>query len=170
MRLFFDTEPKAAFDTYQTTDGDHGRIEIRRHRVSHEVAWLASDRRFPGEPRFPGLAAIGMVEAEVERNGATSLSRRYYLSSARLTAAQFARAVRAHWGVENRLHWVMDVVFHDDLMRLRTENGPANMATFRHAAINIIKQINDKASFKVRRKTIAWDDQYLFNAITNQSP
>lgn len=170
VRLFFDTEPKAAFDTHQTTDGDHGRIEIRRHRVSHEVAWLASDRRFPGEPRFPGLAAIGMVEAEVERNGATSLSRRYYLSSARLTAAQFARAVRAHWGVENRLHWVMDVVFHDDLMRLRTENGPANMATFRHAAINIIKQINDKASFKVRRKTIAWDDQYLFNAITNQSP
>ena len=168
VRLFFDAEPQSAFDTCQTTDGDHGRIEIRRHAISHDVAWLASDRRFPGEPRFPGLAAIGMVEAEVERNGATSRARRYYLCSARLTAAQFARAVRAHWGVENRLHWVMDVVFHDDLMRLRTENGPANMAAIRHAALNIIKQINDKASIKVRRKTIAWDDQYLFNAITNQ--
>nr|WP_180902573.1 MULTISPECIES: ISAs1 family transposase [unclassified Martelella] len=147
----------------------HGRIEIRRHFVSHDVGWLASDRRFPGEPRFPALAAIAMVEAEVERNGATSLSRRYYLTSARLTAAPFARAVRAHWGVENRLHWVMDVVFHDDLMRLRTENGPANMATIRHAPINIVKQINDKASCKVRRKTLGWDDQYLFNAITSQN-
>jgi predicted transposase YbfD/YdcC len=169
VRLFFDAEPKAAFDMHQTTDGDHGRIEIRRHFVSHHVTWLASDRRFPGEPRFPGLAAIGMVEAEVERNGTTSVSRRYYLSSAKLTAAQFAHAVRAHWGVENRLHWVMDVVFHDDLMRLRTANGPANMATIRHAALNVIKQINDKASIKVRRKTLAWDDQYLFNAITDQN-
>ncbi len=62
----------------------------------------------------------------------------------------------------------MDVVFHDDLMRLRTQNGPANMATIRHAAINIIKQINDKASLKVRRKTLGWDDQYLLNSITTQ--
>ena len=169
VRLFFDAEPKGAFDTHQTIDGDHGRIEIRRHFVSHDVAWLASDRRFPGEPRFPGLAAIGMVEAEVERNGMTAVSRRYYLSSTKLSAAQFARAVRAHWGVENRLHWVMDVVFHDDLMRLRTANGPANMATIRHAALNIIKQINDKASIKVRRKTLAWDDQYLFSAIIDQN-
>ena len=169
VRLFFQAEPAKNFDRHETTDGDHGRIEIRRHVVSHDVAWLASDRRFPGEPRFPDLAAIGMVEAEVERNGTISASRRYYLCSANLSAAQFAHAVRAHWGVENRLHWVMDVVFHDDLMRLRTENGPANMATIRHAAINIIKQINDKASFKVRRKTLGWDDDYLFNAITKQN-
>ncbi len=170
VRLFFEREPKGAFDAHQTTDGDHGRIEVRRHRVSHDVGWLASDRRFPGEPRFPGLAMIGMVEAEVERNGKTSLARRYYLCSAKLSAEHFASAVRAHWGVENRLHWVMDVVFHDDLMRLRTENGPANMATIRHAALNIIKQINDKASTKVRRKTLGWDDEYLFRAITLQTP
>jgi hypothetical protein len=67
--------------------------------------------------------------------------------------------------VENRLHWVMDVVFHDDLMRLRTENGPANMATIRHAALNIIKAIPDKASLKVKRKTAAWDDDYLKSAL-----
>lgn len=166
VRLFFDSQPPEAFDKHNATDGDHGRIEIRRHLVSHDVAWLASDRRFPGEPRFPGLAMIGRVEAEVERNGKTAIARRYYLCSARLSAKQFANAVRAHWGVENRLHWVMDVVFHDDLMRLRTQNGPANMATIRHASLNIIKQINDKASLKVRRKTLGWDDQYLFNAIT----
>ena len=169
VRLFFDTQPADAFDTHDITEGDHGRIETRRHRISHDVGWLTSDRRFPGEPRFPGLAAIGLVEAEVERNATISIARRYYLSSAKLSAAQFARAVRAHWGVENRLHWVMDVVFHDDLMRLRTENGPANMATMRHAALNIIKQINDKASTKVRRKTLGWDDEYLFGALRDQN-
>ena len=139
---------------------------MRRHRVCHDVAWLAADRRFPGEPRFPGLAMIGMVEAEVERAGKTSLARRSYLSSATLGATQFGRAVRAHWGIENRLHWVLDVVFHDDLMRLRTESGLANMATIRHAALNIIKAIPDKASLKVRRKTVGWDDAYLEKAIT----
>ena len=111
---------------------------------------------------------IGMVEAEVERAGKISRARRYYLSSAALGAAQFGRAVRAHWGIENRLHWVLDVVFHDDLMRLRTDSGPANMATIRHAALNIIKAIPDKASLKVRRKTAGWDDDYLEKAITQR--
>lgn len=150
-------------------DGDQGRIEVCRHRVSHDATWLSTDRRFPGEPRFPALAMVGMVEAEVERRGKTSIARRYYLSSAPLSAAQFARAVRAHWGIENRLHWVMDVVFHDDLMRLRTKHGPANMATIRHTALNLIRAIADKASLKVRRKTVAWDDDYLFHTPT-QTP
>jgi predicted transposase YbfD/YdcC len=109
---------------------------------------------------------IGMVEAEVERAGKTSRARRYYLGSAPLTARAFAAAVRAHWGVENRLHWVMDVVFHDDLMRLRSGHGPANMATVRHAALNIIQEIPDRASLKVRRKTLGWDDDYLLTALT----
>lgn len=169
VRGFFDDAPAGALATHETTDGDHGRIEVRRAFVSHDVAWLASDRRFPGEWRFPDLAMVGMVEAEVERDGRTSVSRRYYLSSARLSAQAFAAAVRAHWGIENRLHWVMDVVFHDDLMRLRTGGGPANMATIRHAALNIVKEIPYKASLKVRRKTIGWDDDYLLAALTQPS-
>lgn len=164
VRLFFATAP--ILSVYETTDGDHGRIEVRRHQVSYEVDWLTGDQRFPGEPRFEGLAMIAMVQAEVERNGKTTIARRYYLSSAKLSAEQFARAVRAHWGIENRLHWVLDVVFHDDLMRLRTENGPANMATIRHAALNIIGAIPEKASLNVKRKTAAWDENYLFNALT----
>jgi predicted transposase YbfD/YdcC len=94
-RSFADA-PAAALDRLETTDGDHGRIEIRRHAVSRDIGWLATDRRFPGEPRFPGLAAVAMVEAAVERAGTTSTARRYYLSSAQLDAATFARAVRAH--------------------------------------------------------------------------
>ena len=166
VRRYFDAAPAETLDRHETTDGDHGRIEVRRTFVSHDVGWLTSDRRFPGEWRFPDLAMIGMVEAEVERDGKTSLARRYYLSSAPLSASAFAAAVRAHWGIENRLHWVMDVVFHDDLMRLRTGSGPANMATIRHAALNIVKEIPDKASLKVRRKTLGWDDDYLLAALT----
>lgn len=164
-RFFAGTDAKG-LDRLETTDGDHGRIETRRHAVCHDIKWLTSDRRFPGEWRFDGLAMVAMVESEVERGGKVSIERRYYLSSATLSAKQFAAAVRAHWHVENRLHWVMDVVFHDDLMRLRTRNGPANMATVKHMSLNLIRQINDKASLKVRRKTIGWDDDYLFAAIT----
>jgi predicted transposase YbfD/YdcC len=167
---FFATAAPATLDAHQTIDGDHGRIEIRRHAVCHEVQWLISDRRFPGEWRFKDLAMIAMVEAEREHRGKTSVERRYYLSSATLSARQFATAVRAHWHVENRLHWVMDVVFHDDLVRLRTQNGPANMAAVRHISLNLIRSIDDKASLKVRRKTIAWDDEYLFAALTAPNP
>jgi predicted transposase YbfD/YdcC len=158
---YFAHTPASAFDRFETTDGDHGRIEVRRHAISREVSWLAADRRHPGEPRFPGLAVIAMVEAEVERDGETSTARRYYLSSAQLDAATFARAVRAHWGIENRLHWVLDVVFHDDLARLRTGHGPQNMATVRHMALNLIRQAHGKHSLKVRRKKAAWNPGYL---------
>lgn len=164
-RFFADADP-TSLDRHETIDGGHGRIEVRRHAVCHDIEWLTSDRRFPGEWRFEGLAMIAMVEAHTERGGKVSSERRSYLSSATLSAKQFAAAVRAHWHVENRLHWVMDVVFHDDLMRLRTRNGPANMAAVRHMSLNLIHQINDKASLKVRRKTIAWDDDYLFAALT----
>ena len=160
IKRYFETPPDS-LDRHATTDGDHGRIEVRRHVVSHDVAWLSTDRRFPGEPRFPGLAAIALVEAEVERGGKTTLSRRYYLSSARLDAPTFARAVRAHGGVENRLHWVMDVVFHDDLARLRTGHGPENMAIVKHMAMNLVRQATPTTSLKNRRKLAGWDPSYL---------
>ena len=102
-----------------------------------------------------------MVEAEVERAGATSRERRYYLSSLPLDARLFARAVRCHWHVENRLHWVLDVVFHEDLSRLRSGHGPRNMATVRHMALNLLRGARDKHSLKVRRKSAAWDTDYL---------
>ena len=160
IERFFEAPPDG-LDRHATTDSDHGRIEIRRHLVSHDVAWLSTDRRFPGEPRFPDLAAIAMVEAEVERGGKTTLARRFYLSSMPLDAPTFARAVRAHWGIENRLHWVMDVVFHDDLARLRTGYGPENMAIVKHMAMNLARQAPPTTSLKNRRKLAGWDLSYL---------
>ena len=157
----FDDPHTTGLLVFDTTDGDHGRIEQRRHAVSHDVAFLQTDRRFPGEPRFPGLKAIAMVETEVERGGKISRDRRVYLSSLALDAETFARAVREHWHIENRLHWVLDVVFHEDLSRLRSGHGPQNMATVRHTTLNLLRGANDKHSLKVRRKSAAWDDTYL---------
>ena len=140
---------------------DHGRIEQRRHTVCHQVDWLWSDRRYPDEPRFPHLAMIGLVESRTERGGRIETERRYYLSSAKLDPGTFAAAVRAHWGIENRLHWVLDVVFHDDLARLRTANGPHNMAIIKHMAMNIVRAQTDRHSLKVRRKKANLNPDYL---------
>ncbi len=73
----------------------------------------------------------------------------------------FARAVRSHWGVENRLHWILDVVFREDLARLRTGNGPENMAVIRHAAVNLLSRAKPTISTKNRRKRAGWSVDYL---------
>ena len=158
---FFAAPPAGSVASLATTDGEHGRIEVRRHHVCHDIDWLFSDRRYPDEVAFPGLAMIAMVEAETERGGKTSHERRYYLCSAKLDAATFARAVRAHWGIENRLHWVLDVVFRDDLARLRTGHGPQNMAVVKHFAVNLVHAAKPITSLKNRRKLAGWDLDYL---------
>jgi len=103
------------------------------------------------EPRFPGLKPIAtVVDATVERNGAVTTARRYLVSSLTLDARTLARAVRAHRGIENRLHRVLDVVFHDDLVRLRANHGPKNMATIKHMAMNLIRSAAGKDSLVSR--------------------
>ncbi|BAI72993.1 transposase (plasmid) [Azospirillum sp. B510] len=165
IERYFSEARDGVSDTFTTTDGDHGRIEVRHHVVSHDVDWLSTDRRFPGEPRFPALTSIAMVEADVEREGKPSRERRYFLSSARLDARLLAHAVRCHWHVENRLHWVLDVVFHDDLSRLRSGFGPQNMAAIRHMAINLIRKAPGKQSLTVKRKKMSWNADYLETVI-----
>lgn len=159
---FFDDPPADMLEpAFETIDNDHGRLEQRRHLVCHHVTWLRSDRRYPDEPRFPHLATIAMVESRTERGGRIERERRYYLSSARFDARTFAAAVRAHWSIENRLHWVLDVVFHDDLARLRTGHGPQNMAVVKHMAMNLVRTPKDRHSLKVRRKKANLNADYL---------
>jgi predicted transposase YbfD/YdcC len=165
VEAFFADPPPGTLDTCTTTDGEHGRVEVRRHAVCHDVAWLFSDRRYPGEVAFPGLAMIGMVEAETERDGKTTRERRYYLSSTRINAMTFAQAVRGHWGIENRLHWVLDVVFKDDLTRLRTGHAPENMAVVKHMAMNLLHRAKPTTSLKNRRKRAGWNTSYLESLI-----
>lgn len=150
-----------AISTHETVEGGHGRVEPRTHQVCHEVGWLFSDRRYPDEPRFPSLAMIGIVESTTERGGTVEHERRYYLCSAKLDADTFARAVRSHWNIENWLHWGLDVVCHDDLARLRTGHGPANMAVIKHRALNLLHQARPTISLKNRRKRAGWNADYL---------
>lgn len=133
-----------------------------------DVEWLKSDRRYPDERPFPGLAAIAMIEATTEHNGRRRHEKRYYITSAKLDANAFAAAVRAHWGIENSPHWVLDVVFHDDLARLRSGHGPQNMAVVKHMAMNLIRHPKDKHSLKNRRKLACLNPDYLETLIRNQ--
>jgi predicted transposase YbfD/YdcC len=168
IERYFVDAPAAEIDITSETDKGHGRIETRRHVVSHTIDWLSGDRRYPDEPRFATLTAIAMVEATVESKGQTSTARRYYISSAPLTALRFAQAVRLRWGIENRLHWVLDVAFKEDQSRLRAGHGAKNMAVVRHFAINIVRRAQDRRSIKTRRKLAGWDPEYLASLLNPQ--
>jgi predicted transposase YbfD/YdcC len=150
-------------------DKGHGRIEERRMTVLREVDWLAGARRFPGELRLPGTACLLRAETRVESARSTRTETRYFISSRALTAADAAAAVRGHWAIENRLHWVLDVTFGDDQSRLRKGHGARNMATVRHFALNLVRAAPDKRSIKSRRKLAGWSQDYLQRILSTQS-
>jgi predicted transposase YbfD/YdcC len=158
---YFADAPAAALETTVDVDKGHGRIEQRAVTVAHEVDWLDSDRRFPGEIRLPDVSTIVRVASRTELKDRGRFETRYYVSSAALSAARAAEAVRSHWAIENSLHWVLDVTFGDDLSRLRTGHGAKNMAVVRHFAINLVRTAKDKRSIKLRRKCAGWDPKYL---------
>jgi len=168
---------EAAAGTLETCidlDKGHGRIEERCMTILREVDWMAGDRRFPGELRLPGTACLLRAETRVQSAGPHNTGRhrcetRYFVSSAALTARQAADAVRAHWAIENRLHWVLDVTFGDDQSRLRKGHGARNMATVRHFALNLVRNSADKRSIKSRRKLAGWSTDYLAQLLMTQN-
>lgn len=164
----FTTAPPDILDTVVDLDKGHGRIEQRTVTVSREVDWLTGDRRFPGELRLPGAATIVRVASRTEFKDRCRFETRYYISSATLTAEAAAAAVRGHWGIENSLHWVLDVTFNDDMCRLRTGHGARNMAVVRHFAINLVRAAKDKKSIKLRRKLAGWDTHYLASILESR--
>jgi predicted transposase YbfD/YdcC len=161
IETYFTSAPAEILDTATDWDKGHGRIEERAVTVSREADWLGGDRRFPGELRLPGVTTIIKVRSRTELKDRCRTDTRYYISSAPLTAQAAAEAVRGHWGIENRLHWVLDVVFGDDQARLRTGHGAKNMAVVRHFAINLVRAVADKKTIKLRRKAAGWDVRYL---------
>ena len=111
-----------------------------------------------------------MIETQIEKREKVSLERRYYISSRPLSPEAFADAVRSHWGIENRVHWVLDVTFKEDLSRLRIGHGAHNMAVVRHFALNLVRQAKDKRAIKRRRKVASWNPQYLTEMLTTHPP
>ncbi|KQT07326.1 transposase [Methylobacterium sp. Leaf399] len=160
VKAFFADPPADSLAWHETSDADHGRIEIRRHAVTHSVDWLFSDRRYAGEPAMPGLASLAMVTNTVERDGQTTTATRYYLSSASLTPERFASAVRAHWHIENSLHWVLDTAFDEDRARTRKDHGPENLAILRKLALNVLKQARPGLSIRRKRNRAGWSDAF----------
>lgn len=160
VEAFFAEPPAGALAWHETVDADHGRAERRRHAVSHDTAWMFSDRRYAGEPAMPGLATLAMVESTVERDGRTSRLRRYYLSSASLSPERFAAVVRSHWSIENAQHWVLDIAFDEDRARNRKDHGPENLAVLRRLALNVLRTARPKISITRKRKRSGWSDAF----------
>ena len=165
MAAFFAQARAFEVDSAVDLDKDHGRIKERRCVVSTKVDWLVGERRFPGEWRFPKLAAVALVDAKVELRDRCHRDIRYFISSVPLSAERFLALVRAHWRIENSLHWVLDVIFREDHSRLRKGHGARTMAVVRHFALNLVRAAGDKRSIKRRQKCAAFDDEYLAHSL-----
>lgn len=166
VALYFADPANADLPSLQVTDKNHGRLETRTYRVSHAVAWLSGHRRYPGEPRFPSLACLIQTTTHSERRGRVSEQTRYYISSAELSPKRAAHAIRGHWGIES-LHWVLDVIFKEDLSRLRRGHGAKNMALVRRFAFNLLRRAKGKTSLKTARKRAGWSTNYLNQILTS---
>jgi predicted transposase YbfD/YdcC len=139
---------------------DHGRFEIRHYYQSDQLGWFADLKK------WEGLQSVGVVESTREVNGEQTVERRYYLSSLALDAELFARAVRSHWGVENKVHWVMDVCFHEDQSRARAGYAAENLATLRRLALNMLKrEKTKKRGIKGKQLNAGWDHAYLLKLL-----
>ena len=164
IKVFVDEQKALKFkdttiSTHETVDAEHGRIETRNYTVIHDVGWLQERHK------WPGLKAVVMVESQREIDGKITRETRFYITSLVLLANLIGPMIRAHWAIENSLHWVMDMVFRDDECRVRTNNAPANFTTLRHMAQNLYRKAPGKASLRLRRLTAAWDDEYLASLI-----
>jgi len=164
---FFVTGPEAAAhrtasDSYEQTEQGHGRVETRCAWISEELAPELT------AAAWPGLRSIGRVEATRTQAGETSVEQRFYLSSLPPEAPQFARAVRQHWGIENQLHWTLDVTFREDQSRVRTGHGAENFAVLRHIALNLLRQEPSPKSLPRKRLACALNPDYLLKVLLGE--
>ena len=153
-------------DYHKTTDKAHGRLEIRQ-------CWTISDGSLVSYLRhragWRNLHTIVKVVAERRMPGETTSETRYFISSLDGDARRMLTALRSHWGIENGLHWVLDISFDEDHQRVRKDNGPANFAVLRHIALNLLKQEKSvKAGIKAKRLKAGWDEPYLLKVLFGQ--
>ena len=155
VRIYLDDPASKTTTAKPLVEGDHGRIETRTATVSTDIKWLQESHQ------WPGLAAIGKVHRVRETKDKTTTETAYYLLSAALTPDRLNEVARSHWGVENRLHWRLDVVMNEDQDRTRLGNGPHNLAVLRHMALNVMQKDTTKISTRVKFMRAGWDDAYL---------
>lgn len=165
VKFFFDDALKNGFGDfdysfYESTDGDHGRIELRRYWSVSDIDWIYQKKQ------WKNFTSIGMVESERLVGDAKTVERRYYISSLDTNAKGLSYPVRGHWGIENSLHWVLDVAFREDDSRVRKGYSAENFAILRHIALNLIKQEKTaKVGTKAKRLKAGWDNNYLLKVL-----
>jgi predicted transposase YbfD/YdcC len=155
VSLYLDDPAREAENNHTTVDADNGRIETRTATVTSNISWLRHQHK------WPGLVCIGKVTRTRETATKTEVETAYYLLSKALTAERFNAVVRSHWGIENRLHWRLDVIMNEDQDRNRMDNSPYNLAILRHMALNVMQKEGSKGSLRGKFKRAAWSDDYL---------
>jgi len=166
VRDYFETLNPAAADGpftrfAETVDVGHGRKEVRRAWASSDLDWLIQKKA------WAGLQSAVMVESERHIGGEVTRQRRYFISSLRADTADDAerllRAVRDHWGIENGVHWVLDVVFREDESRVRRDHGGTNLSVLRRLGLNLLREAptTRRLSLRMKRKVAGWDPAFL---------
>ncbi len=160
VRLHFEQPAPASLTRMaraETVDKGHGRIEVRQCRVSTDIDWLRARH-----PEWKNLGSIVAMASERLTGDTMTQETRYFISSSQAPAPQMLPAVRLHWGIENQLHWVLDMSFGEDQSRIRKDNAPTNVAIIRHAALNMIRQAKKKRmTIKLMRKAAGWNNSVL---------
>jgi predicted transposase YbfD/YdcC len=147
-------------DYFQTVEKDHGRLETRRYWQSDRLDWFAD------LAQWEGLQSVGVVESIREIKGQIQTERRYFLSSLPRDVQRLAGAIRSHWGVENQLHWVLDVQFNEDQSRARVGYAAENLATLRRLALNLLKrETTKKRGIRGKQKNAGWNHAYLLRLL-----
>lgn len=152
------------YDLYETQEEKHGRQDVRRYWVLSDVDGI------PALKQWAELTAIGCIESQRTVGVKTTVEKRYFLLSLELSAERFAEVVRGHWGIENRLHWVLDVAFREDESKVAMGYAAENLAVLRHLALNLLSQEKSiKAGTRAKRMRAGWDDRYLLKVLTNRA-
>jgi predicted transposase YbfD/YdcC len=165
VQMFFQEQlindfKEITIDYYRTIDGEHGRIDTREYWTTSDISWLQ------GREDWQKLQTICMAKRTREFDDKVESQTSYYIATIENNAKKFAAAARGHWGVENRLHWVLDVSFNEDQSRIRKAHAPENFAVLRHIALNMIKKETSlKKSIKSKRLRAGWDNDYLLKVL-----
>jgi predicted transposase YbfD/YdcC len=153
----------APYSYAKTVNKDHGRIEIRQCWTISDPEYLANVRELS---RWTGIQSLVMILSERRIGEEIEIQDRYYISSLESNAEKILKAKRSYWGIENRLHWVLDLAFNEDHSRVRKDNAPQNFAVLRHMALNLLKQEHSvKVGIKAKRLICGWDTAYLLHVL-----
>lgn len=157
---------KACIDTAACREEAEQEPALSHGRHEHRHGVVVATSALANPPDFPGLQAVARITARRWVDGKESVRVRYFLLSRPLSAQRLLEVVREHWGIENQLHWVLDVVFDEDGARNRKDHGPENLAVLRKLALNILRAHPDKASLRRKVKRAGWDDAFFFSLLT----